>query len=44
MKKTKAQPLNFGRACLAHFPLVRMFFTNLDTPSGGLENCFKFQK
>ncbi len=44
MKKSKAKPLHFKRAYLAHFPLVVTFFTNFDTSSGRLQNYFKFQK
>ncbi len=44
MKKSKAQPLHFEREYLAHFPLDCSIFIDLDTPSGALQNCFKFQK
>ncbi len=44
-KKLKHNPFHFERAYLVHFPLdCNIFFIDLDTPSGGLQNCFQFQK
>jgi hypothetical protein len=41
-KNPKHDPFHFERAYLVHFPGA--VFTDLDTSSGGLQNCYKFQK
>jgi hypothetical protein len=44
MKKSKAQPIHFEKAYLAHFPLNCSIFYEFGYANGGLQNCFKFQK
>jgi hypothetical protein len=45
MKNPKHNPFHFEKAYLPHFPLdCSVFFIDLDTLGGGLQNCYTFQK